>query len=197
MEPHHVAVASVIAGWFIVGVAMVIGRRPSRVARVRQRSVAGLAGLALQGAGFALVFGWRRIGIDAAPIGWPAAAVSAALNLGSATFMFFAVRTLGKQWSLLPRLLEEHALIEEGPYSVVRHPIYTAMLGLLVATGVALERSSVVALAAALYVAGTVIRIRLEERLLNQVVGRRYSEYSRRVPAFLPFPLRRRDSAHD
>jgi protein-S-isoprenylcysteine O-methyltransferase Ste14 len=190
ISPGHVATTGVIAGWLIVALAMVIGRRPSSAARVRHRSVAGIAGLALQGAGFALVFGWGPARLGSAPVGWLIAAGSAVLAVGSAVFMLAAVRTLGKQWSLLPRLVEEHTLIERGPYSIVRHPIYTAMLGLLVATGIALGRSSAVAIAAALYGAGTVIRIRLEERLLIQVFGGRYSTYSSRVPAFLPIPRR-------
>ena len=148
ISPGHVATTGVIAGWLIVALAMVIGRRPSSAARVRHRSVAGIAGLALQGAGFALVFGWGPARLGSAPVGWLIAAGSAVLAVGSAVFMLAAVRTLGKQWSLLPRLVEEHTLIERGPYSIVRHPIYTAMLGLLVATGIALGRSSAVAIAA-------------------------------------------------
>jgi protein-S-isoprenylcysteine O-methyltransferase Ste14 len=42
---------------------------------------------------------------------------------------------------------------------------------------------------AAVYVAGTEIRIRSEERLLGARFGPAFDEYRRQVPAFLP-PLR-------
>jgi protein-S-isoprenylcysteine O-methyltransferase Ste14 len=45
-----------------------------------------------------------------------------------------AVCALGKQWSIAARVVEGHELITDGPYRIVRHPIYAGMLGLLVAT---------------------------------------------------------------
>jgi protein-S-isoprenylcysteine O-methyltransferase Ste14 len=192
MVPSRFAIAGVMIGWFIVAVAMVMGRRPSREARVRRRNVAGVVGLALQAAGFALTFGWQRPPLQSSALDWGVATASVALAVGSGTFVLAAVRTLGKQWSLLPRLVEEHVLIEEGPYSVVRHPIYSAMLGMLLSTGLAFGPSSAVVFAVALYIAGTIIRIHMEERLLTQVFAERYALYSRRVPAFLPFRRRRK-----
>ena len=187
MEPNSLAIAGVMVGWGIVAVAMVVGRRPSRGARVRYRNIAGLVGLVLQGTGFALIFGWQRSRLDSSAFNWGVAATSVALAVGSSAFLLAAVRTLGKLWSLLPRLIEEHVLVEAGPYSVVRHPIYSAMLGMLLATGLAFGPSFVVVVAVALYIVGTILRIRMEERLLNQAFGQRYALYSKRVPAFLPF----------
>jgi len=174
-------------GWAIVAVAMVVGRRPSRRARVRYRNVAGLVGLVLQGAGFALTVGWQRSRLDSSTFNWGVAAASVALAVSSSGFLLAAVRMLGKQWSLLPRIVEEHGLVEAGPYSVVRHPIYSAMLGMLLSTGLAFGPSLAVVVAMALYIVGTILRIRMEERLLNQTFGEQYALYSRRVPAFLPF----------
>lgn len=192
MEANSFAIAGVMVGWAIVSVAMFVGRRPSRGAQVRYRNVAGLVGLLLQGAGFALAFGWQRQRLDSSALDWGVAMASAVLAVGSAAFLLVAVRTLGKQWSLLPRLVEEHVLIQQGPYSVVRHPIYTAMLGMLLSTSLAFGLSSFVVVAAASYIVGTILRIRMEERLLNQTFGEQYAAYSRRVPAFLPVRWRRK-----
>ena len=38
-----------------------------------------------------------------------------------------------------------------GPYSIVRHPIYTAMLGLLIATGIVLSHWAVVVIALVIF----------------------------------------------
>lgn len=77
-----------------------------------------------------------------------------------------------------------------GPYRYVRHPIYTALFGLALATGLVLSRWPVISISAVLYVCGTAIRVRAEERLLRAEFGPEFDEYARRVPAFIPNPLR-------
>ena len=47
-----------------------------------------------------------------------------------------AIKELGKQWSFQARLIEDHKLVTSGVYQIVRHPIYAAMLGKLLATGI-------------------------------------------------------------
>ena len=42
-------------------------------------------------------------------------------------------------------------------------------------------------MAGAVFVAGTTIRIRSEERLLRAAFGPEYEAYARRVPAFIPW----------
>jgi protein-S-isoprenylcysteine O-methyltransferase Ste14 len=185
MNPSGVAMAGVFSSWVLIAAAMAVGRFPSRRARVRHRNFAGLAGIVLQGAGLGLAFGWRRAPLETSAVGWTIAAT--AVVLVSAVFLGSAIWALGKQWSLLPRLVEEHALVERGPYAIVRHPIYTAMLGMLIATGLAVGPSLVLVVAVTLFLVGTVIRTRLEERLLGQVFGEEYALYSTRVPALLPF----------
>jgi protein-S-isoprenylcysteine O-methyltransferase Ste14 len=73
----------------------------------------------------------------------------------------------------------------EGPYAVTRHPIYTGVLGMLLGTAVALG------FGAWLYVFVLVLvffelRIRTEERLLNEVFPGAYEDYRRRVPGLIP-----------
>src|SRR6476646_2336430 len=65
--------------------------------------------------------------------------LAAALSIGCLILTIRAVRELGKQWSLEARLVEGHDLVTTGPYNLVRHPIYTAMLGKLIATGIVLS----------------------------------------------------------
>ena len=99
--------------------------------------------------------------------------------------------TLGKQWSLQARVLENHELVQRGPYRVVRHPIYTGMLGMLVAGGLAYGHWIGLLLGLVVYYIGTVMRIRSEERLLREQFGSAYTDYTHTVPAFLPLLLSR------
>lgn len=184
------AIFAALSGWAAIGIAIIGGRRRSHGAQVRRRSVAGLLGMALQGIGFSIVFAWRRPPLGASAAAWGIGVVSVALAWSGAAFVWWAFRALGRQWSLVPRVVEDHALIEHGPYAIVRHPIYSGMLGLLVATGLAFGPSWTILAAVAIYVAGTLIRIRTEETLLTGLFGDAYRRYATRVPAFIPFQPR-------
>src|SRR5881392_4006020 len=128
------------------------------------------------------------------PVNWHAQYVVAALivilALASLIFVAAAVRTLGKQWSLQARVLEHHELIRRGPYRIVRHPIYTGMFGMLIASSLVYGHWLGLVIASVVYYLGTVIRIRSEEKLLREQFGSEYDEYARQVPAFIPMRLR-------
>jgi protein-S-isoprenylcysteine O-methyltransferase Ste14 len=108
------------------------------------------------------------------------------LAAGSVWLVRSAVRRLGKQWAYAARLVEGHKLVTEGPYRYVRNPIYTGMLGMLVATGLALQHWIQLAVGIALFAIGTLIRVRSEEKLLRAAFGKEFEDYSERVPAVLP-----------
>lgn len=109
-----------------------------------------------------------------------------ALAVVSEWFCFDAARQLGKQWALVARVIDGHELVQQGPYSLVRNPIYLAMLGNLLATGLALSRWQALIAAIAVFAAGTAIRIRSEEKLLRESFGGKFEDYAHRVPAFFP-----------
>jgi protein-S-isoprenylcysteine O-methyltransferase Ste14 len=114
------------------------------------------------------------------------AVATVAMAGGSVWLVDVASRRLGKQWGLAARLVEGHDLIKDGPYGWVRNPIYAGMLGLLVATGMAVSQWIVLILATLVFVIGTAIRIRSEERLLREAFGARFEEYTRKVAALIP-----------
>ncbi|MCE7858128.1 MAG: hypothetical protein DYG97_16660, partial [Ignavibacteria bacterium CHB3] len=57
------------------------------------------------------------------------------LAIASVWLGLSAVKTLGKQWNIKAQIIEGHELITTGPYKIVRHPIYSALFGLLIVTG--------------------------------------------------------------
>jgi protein-S-isoprenylcysteine O-methyltransferase Ste14 len=117
---------------------------------------------------------------------WAVAAVTVVMAAMSVWLVDAASRRLGKQWALAARVVEGHDLIKDGPYKWVRNPIYLGMLGLLVATGLALSWWKILIPVVLVFAAGTVIRIRSEERLLRQAFGATFEEYTRKVPALIP-----------
>ena len=77
-------------------------------------------------------------------------------------------------------------LITSGPYHLVRNPIYTAMFGMLLATGLAISHWAAIVAAVLVFVVGTRLRIRTEERLLREAFGPEFETYVRNVPAVVP-----------
>ena len=99
-----------------------------------------------------------------------------------------STRVLGRQWRLDAGLNADHELVRSGPYRLIRHPIYTSMLCMLLGTGVLLVTPLTLLLPSLLLLAlGTEIRVRVEEKLLAARFGDEFLEYRRRVPAYIPF----------
>ena len=166
-------------------------RRPKRQESRRDRSA--MAGLFLQAVGYLAVwFSPLYTKQSSAIVPMPRmaevalAVLTVALAAASVWLVNASSRRLGKQWGLAARLVEGHDLIREGPYRLVRNPIYAGMFGLLLATGMAMRRWTTLLAASAVFVAGTLIRIRSEEKLLRQAFGAAFEEYARQVPALIP-----------
>jgi protein-S-isoprenylcysteine O-methyltransferase Ste14 len=156
-----------------------------------------MLGIAIQGLSYALVWSPRHWGFanlvitDANPwnvssIAW--IATIALLVVVGIALLNAAVQALGRQWSLVARVASGHDLVTSGPYAYVRHPIYTAMLIMLLATGVAISGPLRLAIALAFFAAGTALRVRIEETLLRAAFGAAFDDYARRVPAVVPRP---------
>jgi protein-S-isoprenylcysteine O-methyltransferase Ste14 len=180
-----------MAGWAVF-VALFFGRRrrPRERGVTATRSSGGLLGMGVQGLGFACC--WLRrpnvgsLGSAPSPRDYLLTALIVGLMTWSISFAVAAMRTLGKQWALDARVLDTHALVTEGPYDRVRHPIYTAMGGMLVATGLTMSPWWALVAGLAVYGLGTLVRMRAEERLLLNAFGDAYEAYRARVPAVVP-----------
>jgi len=58
-------------------------------------------------------------------------------------FLLLAVwarRHLGRNWSAEVRIAVGHELVRSGPYKYLRHPIYTAVLGMVLGSAVAVNQ---------------------------------------------------------
>jgi protein-S-isoprenylcysteine O-methyltransferase Ste14 len=99
-------------------------------------------------------------------------------------FTVWARLHLGRNWSGVVTLKEDHALIRTGPYRVVRHPIYTGLLLALLGTALAIgEWRGVLAVGCA--VIGFLWKIRVEEALMAGSFPE-YAEYRKRTAALMP-----------
>jgi protein-S-isoprenylcysteine O-methyltransferase Ste14 len=141
------------------------------------------------------------------------------LCIAGLAFCVWARFTLGRNWSGVVTLKGGHELITEGPYALVRHPIYTGLLTMFVATvivywafaygslganfttggGETLANPSRVVgalvlvktkiIAIPLVFLSIWIKLRYEEKLMLQKFPDEYAAYQRRVKRLIPFIL--------
>ena len=99
--------------------------------------------------------------------------------------MITRVMMVFRSWRLQAALTAEHQLCTEGPFRLVRHPIYTGMMLLTLGTFLLAPNTLTLLGIAANFLAGD-SRARAEERLLTGVFGDRYVAYMSRTKRFIP-----------
>ena len=83
----------------------------------------------------------------------------------------------------------DHHLVRSGPYRMVRNPIYLSMLLVLCAVAVVVSPWQLFVAALIIFLVGTEIRVRTEEKLLVDRFGDVFNDYKRSTPAYIPFLL--------
>ncbi|HEX3877216.1 MAG TPA: isoprenylcysteine carboxylmethyltransferase family protein [Bryobacteraceae bacterium] len=112
-----------------------------------------------------------------------AAVIAGPLSVGLA---WTAVTHLGRQFRITAGLYNDHELVTTGPYALVRHPIYTSLLGMLIFTSSLLTPVRWAAVAIAIFVLGTEIRVHAEDKLLASRFGDAFQRYRKSVSAYIP-----------
>ncbi|MGM9320819.1 methyltransferase family protein [Deinococcus aquaticus] len=111
-------------------------------------------------------------------------AAGAALSAGGLCLLVWSGRTLGRNLTPLPTPIERGTLVQSGPYRLVRHPIYTALL--LLAGGWTVARGGRVSVAGTLLLAGL---LRHKAGIEDTALSERHpahAAYRARTGAFLP-----------
>jgi protein-S-isoprenylcysteine O-methyltransferase Ste14 len=97
----------------------------------------------------------------------------------------WARTTLGRNWSPVPSIKQEHELVITGAYRFVRHPIYTGMWFALFGSAMAGPPAWLAGLAFASVIFA--FRVRREEGLMMRQFPAEYPAYMKRTKAVIPF----------
>jgi len=179
-----VALAELAGCWILWSLAFIKPRKKAAGQQAVVTAPVAKWGILLQMIGFALVWAYvRPVGFQKAP---PALIASMILGPASVVLAWVAARHLGKQWRFEAALIQDHDLVQTGPYRVIRHPIYASMLGMLLATGFAWTWWPMFAGGLIAYLAGTEIRVHAEDRLLEERFRDTFNAYRSRVRAYIP-----------
>lgn len=81
---------------------------------------------------------------------------------------------------------KDEVLVADGPYRVVRHPLYLFSLLGFIGAGLAFESLALAAMFALVFLMSHLPTMRAEEQKLRRLFGEEYEKYRRRVPLLIP-----------
>lgn len=113
------------------------------------------------------------------------AVTGALLTVAGIAFAIWARNHIGRFWSGSVAIREDHQLIRTGPYSRIRHPIYTGILVALAGTTLAVGNYRAL-LAFVIILVSLIYKARLEEALLTREFGPAFDDHRRHTCFFLP-----------
>jgi protein-S-isoprenylcysteine O-methyltransferase Ste14 len=124
--------------------------------------------------------------------GWALADPAWLLRMGAASLSvaLFAATVvcwyaMGKAWSVAVLPGEHQTLLTRGPFAIVRHPIYSLSIQLMLCTLVTVPNWPM-AVVAATHIALMVIKVGIEEQALAEQFGARWMQYTRQTGRLWP-----------
>lgn len=126
--------------------------------------------------------------VPAATIRPGAAAFGAGLAILVAGFVLrgWSFKTLGRYFTHTVMVSADQPVVASGPYRVVRHPGYTAIIVAAIGAGLASANWADLACVVLLTVAALAVRIRAEENALMATLGDRYRAYAAQHKRLVP-----------
>ena len=187
---NTIAIITVLLAWGAFGFRLIQLRRQSTASPTRERAdTTSWIGILLQGAAIGVAFfgpvylaqPWYSEGEIVRAV------LPIVLALGGFALFDAAGRELGRNWSIVARVREDHVLVMTGPFALVRNPIYLAMMLMMIAAGIALGHWVQLTVAVPLFVLATALRVAREERLLREQFGETFEDYTSRVKRLIPW----------
>jgi protein-S-isoprenylcysteine O-methyltransferase Ste14 len=114
--------------------------------------------------------------------------IGIAIQAAALALAIWARRHLGSNWSAAVVAKVDHQLVRSGPYKLIRHPIYTAMLGNHIGVAIASGEWHA-AVAVAMLGLAYVRKIHLEEQIMHRVFGTEHDAYRSNSWALIPWVL--------
>lgn len=103
------------------------------------------------------------------------------------SLLLIVIATFGRTWcSLYISGYKEHRVVCEGPYAIVRNPLYLFSFVGAVGLGLVTMRLSILAVIAISFLVYYPLVVLAEERNLLHVFGDEYAQYRHHVPRFIP-----------
>ena len=113
--------------------------------------------------------------------------VGIVLALAGFALRRWAIHTLGRFFTVNVAIASDHRVVDDGPYTYVRHPSYSGVFIAFIGLGLLLfNRLSLVVLVLPVIIM-FFWRMHVEERALLDALGERYAAYMKRTKRIVPF----------
>jgi protein-S-isoprenylcysteine O-methyltransferase len=109
-----------------------------------------------------------------------------ALIVAGAALRVWAMLTLDRFFTFVVGIADDHRVVRDGPYRVIRHPGYAGALIAMVGVGVSLRSWLSVLLMLVVPPLVLAVRIRVEEATLVAALGQEYKDYARKTGRLIP-----------
>ncbi len=116
----------------------------------------------------------------------PMTAIGGALIAAGIIIRVWSIRILGKFFTATVQIQEDHRLIQDGPYGLVRHPSYLGAFMAFVGSGLFLNSALGALIAAVSMMIAYRYRISMEEKVLMSAFGQQYIRYQKRTKKMIP-----------
>ena len=109
-----------------------------------------------------------------------------AIAIAGLLFAVWAREHLGRNWSRSVTIKQDHELITTGPYSMVRHPIYTGILIGFLGMAIAISQVRGFLVLVLIFLAFW-LKLRMEEQWMHSQFGQTYATYANQTAALVPY----------
>ena len=99
----------------------------------------------------------------------------------------WAIAVLGRFFSFHVRVVEDHRVVDKGPYRLVRHPSYTGVLITFIGLSLAVQSLGALLVLQAVFIVSYGYRMKVEEKTLLTELGYNYVNYMKRTKRIIPY----------
>ncbi|MGH9501565.1 MAG: methyltransferase family protein [Terriglobales bacterium] len=175
--------------WIVFIVYWLIGALKTRPTQQKESAISRFAILSIEIVGYVLLFsgaaGIGLLGNRFAPRAMASAAAGVALTWLGIALAIWARYHLAEYWSARVTIKEDHQLIRTGPYTHLRHPIYSGLVLATIGSAMVIDKWRCV-LGVCLVLAGYCWKARKEETMLSRQFGDAFREHQKHTGFLIP-----------
>jgi protein-S-isoprenylcysteine O-methyltransferase Ste14 len=175
--------------WIVFLVYWIVGAIKTRATREKESFASRSAVLLIEVVGFVLIFsgstGVGFLGTRFIPRTLVSAILGVVLTWSGVGLAIWARYHLTENWSARVTIKEDHQLIRTGPYTHLRHPIYSGLVLATIGSALVIDEWRCV-LGICLVLAGYCFKARKEEAMLSQQFGDAFREHQKHTGFLIP-----------
>jgi protein-S-isoprenylcysteine O-methyltransferase Ste14 len=175
--------------WIVFLIYWILGAIRTRATRQKESFTSRYIVVLIETVGYVLVFnrsaGIGFLGDRFIPRTLASVGVGVALTWLGIGLAIWARYHLAEYWSARVTIKEDHQLIRTGPYTRLRHPIYTGLILATIGSAVVIGKWRCV-FGACLVLAGYCVKARKEEVMLSRQFGDAFRTHQKHAGFLLP-----------